>query len=132
MPSSATVLVRNDGPPKGVMLTHGNLVANLEQTYELVKRARPDLLGDNDVLLGLLPMFHIYGMVTILHYSMIHGSTLVTLPNFEPETFLKAIAQHRVNVAHLVPPLILFLAKHPAVKPEMISSSSALCPGQHP
>ena len=103
------------------MLTHGNLVANLEQTYELVKRARPDLLGDNDVLLGLLPMFHIYGMVTILHYSMIHGSTLVTLLNFEPETFLKAIAQHRVNVAHLVPPLILFLAKHPAVKPEMIS-----------
>ena len=62
-----------------------------------MKRARP-IRGDNDVL---LPMFHIYGMVTILHYSMIHGSTLVTLPNFEPETFLKAIAQHRVNVAHL-------------------------------
>ena len=120
------------GLPKGVMLTHGNLVANLEQTYELVKRARPDLLGDNDVLLGLLPMFHIYGMVTILHYSMIHGSTLVTLPNFEPESFLKAIAQHRVNVAHLVPPLILFLAKHPAVKPEMISSLECIMSGAAP
>lgn len=120
------------GLPKGVMLTHGNLVANLEQTYELVKRARPDLLGDKDVLLGLLPMFHIYGMVTILHYSMIHGSTLVTLPNFEPETFLKAIAQHQVNVAHLVPPLILFLAKHPAVKPEMIASLQCIMSGAAP
>ena len=77
-------------------------------------------------------MFHIYGMVTILHYSMIHGSTLVTLPNFEPETFLKAIAQHRVNVAHLVPPLILFLAKHPAVKPEMISSLECIMSGAAP
>jgi len=63
---------------------------------------------------------------------MIHGSTLVTLPNFEPETFLKAIAQHRVNVAHLVPPLILFLAKHPAVKPEMISSLECIMSGAAP
>mmetsp|Transcript_34689 Transcript_34689/g.107283 ORF Transcript_34689/g.107283 Transcript_34689/m.107283 type:complete len:579 (+) Transcript_34689:2448-4184(+) len=120
------------GLPKGVMLTHANLVANLEQTYEFVKRRRPDILTDHAKLLGLLPMFHIYGMITVLHYAMITGATLVTLPNFEPETFLKAIAQHKVNVAHLVPPLILFLAKHPAVKPEMISSLEVIMSGAAP
>ncbi|KAH8068955.1 ligase [Aureococcus anophagefferens] len=102
------------GLAKGVMLTHGNIVANLIQTVAMVERARPDLCTRDDTLLGLLPMFHIYGMITILHFSMIYGTTLVTLPNFEPESFLKTIAQHQVSVAHLVPPLILFLAKHPA------------------
>ncbi|KAH8073118.1 ligase [Aureococcus anophagefferens] len=101
------------GLAKGVMLTHGNIVANLIQTVAMVERARPDLCTKDDTLLGLLPMFHIYGMITILHFSMIYGTTLVTLPNFEPESFLKTIAQHQVSVAHLVPPLILFLAKHP-------------------
>ncbi|KAH8088889.1 ligase [Aureococcus anophagefferens] len=88
----------------GVMLTHGNIVANLIQTVAMVERARPDLCTKDDTLLGLLPMFHIYGMITILHFSMIYGTTLVTLPNFEPESFLKTIAQHQVSVAHLVPP----------------------------
>lgn len=120
------------GLAKGVMLTHGNLVANLEQTVEMVRRARPDLCTSDDVLLGLLPMFHIYGMITILQYSMIIGSTLVTLPKFEPESFLSTIADHRVTVAHLVPPLILFLAKHPAVKPEMIESLGLIMSGAAP
>ena len=77
-------------------------------------------------------MFHIYGMITILHFSMINGNTLVTLPNFEPESFLKTIAQHQVSVAHLVPPLILFLAKHPAVKPEMSDSLRCIMSGAAP
>ena len=120
------------GLAKGVMLTHGNIVANLIQTVAMVERARPDLCTKDDTLLGLLPMFHIYGMITILHFSMIYGTTLVTLPNFEPESFLKTIAQHQVSVAHLVPPLILFLAKHPAVKPEMIDSLRCIMSGAAP
>ena len=50
-------------------------------------------LASDDVALAVLPMFHIYGMITILHYSMVRGSTLVTLPQFEPESFLKTIAR---------------------------------------
>ena len=120
------------GLSKGVMLTHGNLVANLAQTTAMVERARPDLCTPTDTLLGLLPMFHIYGMITILHFSMINGNTLVTLPNFEPESFLKTIATYKVSVAHLVPPLILFLAKHPAVQPEMIASLRCIMSGAAP
>ena len=101
------------GLPKGVMLSHYNLVANICQ---LVADRRLLQVTETDrVCMSLLPFFHIYGMIVTLARGLQQGSTLVTLPKFEPEPFLKALQDHRVTMLPLVPPLALFLAKHPDV-----------------
>ncbi len=97
------------GLPKGVMLTHRNIVANLLQA-----RAA-GLLGPQDTLLGVLPIFHIYGLVLIANAGLVEGATTVTMPRFELLEYLKHLARYRVTIAHVVPPIILALAKHPAV-----------------
>lgn len=97
------------GLPKGVMLTHANLVANILQT----RAALPVDAGE--VLIGILPFYHIYGMTAIMGLALHAGATIVTMPRFEPEAFLQQLQDHGVTLAFLVPPIILLLAKHPLV-----------------
>jgi acyl-CoA synthetase (AMP-forming)/AMP-acid ligase II len=96
------------GLPKGVMITHRNLVANLRQ-LEVIERERPT------ALVGALPFFHIYGLVVVLLYGIMRGASVVTLPRFELETFLKILQDWNVSIAHIVPPIALALARHPVV-----------------
>jgi acyl-CoA synthetase (AMP-forming)/AMP-acid ligase II len=96
------------GLPKGVMLTHRNLVANLVQIDAV---ERPDLRA----LIGVLPFFHIYGMVLILNFGLMRRATIVTLPRFELEPFLEVLQDWPIAVAHIVPPIAVALAKHPVV-----------------
>ena len=85
------------GVPKGVMLTHHNIVSNLVQFgkfFDIVKR---------EVALGLLPFFHIYGLTTILLSGLEHMKTTVTLPKFEPQTFLKSLQDYKVcSICNLI------------------------------
>ena len=97
------------GPPKGVMLTHRNLVAMIEQFGPL------DGTDESDVVIAALPFFHIYGLLVILNLALYRGATLVVFPRFELEPFLAAIARHRVSRLPLVPPLVLRLARDPLV-----------------
>jgi acyl-CoA synthetase (AMP-forming)/AMP-acid ligase II len=98
------------GFPKGVMLTHRNLVANLCQ------RLGPGAaLGESDRLLAVLPFYHIYGLVVLMNGGLSVGATVVTLPRFELEQFLQTIETHRVTYVNVVPPIVVALAKHPAV-----------------
>jgi acyl-CoA synthetase (AMP-forming)/AMP-acid ligase II len=97
------------GLPKGVMLTHHNLVANMCQMEGL------DYLTDNDTLIGVLPLFHIYGLVVVLNYGLRQGATIVMVPRFELESFLQTLQDNEVTLAHLVPPIVLALSKHPIV-----------------
>ncbi|XP_019625815.1 PREDICTED: 4-coumarate--CoA ligase 1-like isoform X2 [Branchiostoma belcheri] len=99
------------GLPKGVMLTHYNLIANLEQ----MRQDESVESVENPCLLGLLPFFHIYGMSVILAASLQLGAKVVVIPKFDQELFLKCIQDHKVTHVHLVPPIALFLAKHPMV-----------------
>lgn len=97
------------GLPKGVMLTHYNLVANLCQCHGVVD------FSPDDTMIGILPFFHIYGMMVVMSYMLYKGGTVVTLPRFELEQFLQVVQDYKVTVAALVPPIILALAKHPVV-----------------
>jgi acyl-CoA synthetase (AMP-forming)/AMP-acid ligase II len=114
------------GLPKGVMLTHRNLVANLCQ----VQRGFP--IEADDTLIGVLPFFHIYGMTVIMNQGLMAGATIVTMPRFELEQFLELIERHRVTRAYVVPPIALALAKHPAVERYELSSLEAMKCGAAP
>ncbi|HKU73533.1 MAG TPA: AMP-binding protein [Pyrinomonadaceae bacterium] len=97
------------GLPKGVMLTHYNLVANLRQMEGLC------YFYESDTLICVLPLFHIYGLVVVLNMGLYTGATIVTMPRFELESFLKAVQDYDVTLAHLVPPIVLSLSKNPIV-----------------
>jgi len=97
------------GLPKGVMLTHRNLVANIKQMEGL------DYFFETDTLICVLPLFHIYGLVVVLNMGLYTGATIVTMPRFELEAFLKAARDYNVSLAHIVPPIVLGLSKHPIV-----------------
>ncbi|XP_071079909.1 uncharacterized protein [Haliotis cracherodii] len=98
------------GLPKGVMLTHHNCVANLKQI-------RKPLTVDqgNDNFIGVLPFYHIYGMIPVQFGALQDGATLYTMPRFDPEMFLTTLQKHKISILHVVPPIVLFLAKHPVV-----------------
>lgn len=97
------------GLSKGVMLTHANLIANMVLSCEINR------IDENDTLVGVLPFFHIYGMVLILNLAIYRGATLVTMPRFDLEEFLALVQKYRITALNLVPPLVLALAKHPLV-----------------
>ncbi len=114
------------GLSKGVMLTHQNLVSNM------VLSCLPNPVDENDCMIGVLPFFHIYGMVLILNLAIYRGSTLVTMPRFEIEQFLQIIQDYKVSCLSLVPPIVLALAKHPAVDNYDLSSVRLVSSGAAP
>ena len=77
------------GLPKGVMLTHANLVANCHQVEGY------DVLTEDDTMVAFLPFFHIYGLWIFLTYGLSQGVTLVTMPRFDLEQFLQLLQDHR-------------------------------------
>ncbi|MBV8087283.1 MAG: 4-coumarate--CoA ligase family protein [Chloroflexi bacterium] len=114
------------GMPKGVMLSHYNLVANIKQI-----EAADDGLG-TAVGIAVLPFYHIYGMTVLLNYALYGGGTLVTMARFDLEQFLEAMQKYKVGRACLVPPIVLALAKHPLVDKYNLSSLEAIMSGAAP
>ena len=100
------------GLPKGVMLTHRNLVANICQTLGAEGFAG---FTEDDTIVAVLPFFHIYGMIVIMNLGLVVGATLVTVPKFDMVEFLNLMQDREITVAPLVPPIVLGLAKHPVV-----------------
>ncbi|XP_066939490.1 uncharacterized protein [Macrobrachium rosenbergii] len=98
------------GLPKGVELTSKNWLAVLS----VIGRKEYLDVTNGDISLGILPFFHAFGMAMCLT-SLCNGMTMVTLPRFIPEHFLKAIQTYKVTLLPLVPPLAIFLAKHDVV-----------------
>jgi acyl-CoA synthetase (AMP-forming)/AMP-acid ligase II len=100
------------GLPKGVMLTHHNLVSEMATI-----NGRPDIVfpGEHDVLLAFLPYFHIYGVVMFLTFGLWRGATIVSTPRFDLEQYLDMVQRYGVTYLHLVPPVVIALAKHPLV-----------------
>ena len=114
------------GLPKGVMLTHHNLISNMRQMEGL------DYFTSEDTLLCVLPLFHIYGLVVILNMGLYLGATIVMMPRFDLEQFLGAVSKYRVTLAHLVPPIVLALSKSPIVDHYDLSTLRAVFSGAAP
>ena len=114
------------GLPKGVMLSHRNLVANILQAEASLG------MSDDDVVIGVLPFFHIYGMTVIMNMGIYNGITTVTMPRFDLEQFLSTIQEHKVTRAYVVPPIALALAKHPLVDKYDLSSLDLVLSGAAP
>ena len=114
------------GNPKGVMLTHRNLVANVAQTRP-VQDVAPD-----DVVIAIMPFFHIYGMTVLLNAVLHARARLVMMPSFDLEQFLANLQDHKVTVAYIAPPVAVALAKHPSVNNYDLSSLRGILSGAAP
>lgn len=106
------------GLPKGVRLSHRAILSNLLQFS--VQLREPDV-KQSAFRLVFLPMFHISGFFTAL-LPLVDGRTIVTMPRFEPESFLQALQDFRITHLSLVPPLVHFLLHHPLVARYDLSS----------
>ncbi len=113
------------GLPKGVLLSHRNLAVNVLQSAALG-------LEESDVVLGVLPLFHIFGLNVAMNTTLATGATLVLMPRFELEECLAVLERHRVTYAFLVPPILLALAKHPAVARYDLSALRCILSGAAP
>ncbi|KAF3916651.1 S-dihydroxybenzoyltransferase [Dactylellina cionopaga] len=116
------------GLPKGVMLSHKNIVANILQgtTAENV------LKSGEDSVIGFLPFFHIYGLTCIMHFSFYKGIKLIIMERFDLEGFCRLVQDHKVTFAYVVPPVVLALAKHPIVSKYDLSSIKMMNSGAAP
>jgi acyl-CoA synthetase (AMP-forming)/AMP-acid ligase II len=88
------------GLPKGVMLSHSNLMSNVYQF--LGPHASP--LNSDDYILCFLPLYHIYGLNVMLNPALILGATLVLMPRFNPQQLMSLLTQESITMMPLVPP----------------------------
>jgi acyl-CoA synthetase (AMP-forming)/AMP-acid ligase II len=114
------------GNPKGVMLTHRNLVANVAQIRPL-----HGIVAD-DVVLAVLPFFHIYGMTVLLNAALHARARLVIMPSFDLGDFLGNIQNYKCTIAFIAPPVAVALAKHPLIDSYDLSSLDTIMSGAAP
>jgi long-chain acyl-CoA synthetase len=107
------------GRPKGALLTHRNLLANVESFHEVLN------LAEGEVFLAVLPLFHAYGGTVLLLEPLSVGATIVLEPRFIPDLVLRAIAEHRVSFFAGVPSMFAVLAEHP--RPALDFTAWRLC-----
>ena len=114
------------GLMKGVMLTHRNLVANIEQAWSSMP------IADDDVLVGLLPFFHIYGQTVVLNLGLAKGATIVNMARFDLDRLLDVVEGHGVTWLHVAPPVVLALATAPQVEGRDLSRLKLVISGAAP
>lgn len=119
------------GLPKGVMITHGNLVANVEQNILLSKMT---VGGDNlrERWVGLLPLFHAYGQWSAILMAAKLQNPVYVMKTFVYEDFLRTIQTHKITELQIAPPIMVLLGKHPATAKYDISSVRRITCGAAP
>ncbi|KAF9887332.1 hypothetical protein FE257_010327 [Aspergillus nanangensis] len=104
------------GLPKGVMISHRNVIANVLQIQVFENSWREHLSSPGstytDVALGLLPQSHIYALVVIAHLSTYRGDQVIILPKFEINSYLQAIQNFKIASLYLVPPIIITMLRN--------------------
>jgi len=113
------------GTPKGVMLTHFNLVTNIVQLLDThPQQALMDESTDlhQNVLFCVLPLYHIYAMNVAMGAALKSGAKLIMLPKFDPGLFISALTKYQPTHLNLAPPLVSFLVNSPAVERKHLDS----------
>ncbi|WP_430784922.1 long-chain-fatty-acid--CoA ligase [Virgibacillus flavescens] len=116
------------GNPKGVMLTHFNLVSNVQMSQRWLYKTREG----GEVILGVLPFFHVYGMTTVMNMSIMMGAKMVLLPKFDVEDVLKMIQKQKPTLFPGAPTIYVALLNHPDLKKYDLSSIEACLSGSAP
>nr|QGX89945.1 4-coumarateCoA ligase [Betula alnoides] len=118
------------GLPKGVMLTHKGLVTSVAQQ---VDGENPNLYyHSEDVILCVLPLFHIYSLNSVFLCGLRAGASILILPKFEIVSLLQLIQKHKVTVMPIVPPIVLAITKFPDLDKYDLSSVKMLKSGGAP
>ncbi|KAI4659258.1 uncharacterized protein J4E78_005684 [Alternaria triticimaculans] len=117
------------GLPKGVMLSHRNIVADLLLCQGAVGNWYSSA---NDKFLGVLPFFHIYGLTGLVHQTLHRGIELVVMPAFDMETFLRTIQEHKITFIYVAPPVIVRLSRDKMVDKYDLSSVKMITSGAAP
>jgi len=95
------------GSPKAAMLSHANLLSNLDQLAQVRK------MDDTDIVYGVLPFFHIFGLNVVLAYSLMRGSAIVLIERFDPMTAVETIRDRRITLIPGAPPLWMAFEQMP-------------------
>lgn len=123
------------GVPKGVRLSHRNIVANVLQGLApegsmLSWSGGHD--GKGDRILAFLPFYHIYGLTCLVHAAMYRGLELIVMAKFDLEKFCAHIQNYKIAFVFVVPPVVLHLSKHPVVSKYDLSSVRMMNSGAAP
>lgn len=110
------------GKPRGAMLTHRALIANTEQ----IARLEPPAMSPGDICLGLLPMFHIYGLNCVLGQAVRQGATVVLVDGFDAAALLDLIVAEKISNVPLAPPVIAAWAGREGLRDKLAGVTTIL------
>ncbi len=116
------------GFPKGVMLTHKNLIANTKMCDVWLFKC----VDGEEVVLGMIPFFHVYGMTTVLLLTIMKNNKMVLIPKFDVESALKAIDKQKPTLFPGAPTMYIGLLNHPNLPKYNLSSIKACISGSAP
>ena len=117
------------GLPKGVMLSHRNVISDILQIQGAVGKWYS---SGKDKMLGVLPFFHIYGLTGLVQQPLHRGIELVVMPAFNLEVFLRTIQDHKITFIYVAPPVLVRLARDKMVDQYDLSSVRMITSGAAP
>lgn len=116
------------GYPKGVMLTHSNLVTNVNMATAWMYKIKEN----EEIVLGVLPFFHVYGMTTVMNLSIMYGAKMILIPQFNAAEILKTIEKLKPTLFPGAPTIYIGLLNHPDINKYDLSSIKACISGSAP
>ena len=119
------------GLPKGVMITHFNLIANVEQCLYL-RTLKKQIQNTQERWVGFLPLFHAYGQLHAIIMAAKIPIPVYIMTTFVYEDLLQTIQTHKITELHVAPPVVVLLAKHPATPQYDTSSVTKISSGAAP
>ncbi|PIA17650.1 acetyl-CoA synthetase-like protein [Coemansia reversa NRRL 1564] len=118
------------GKPKGVVLTHRNMIANAMQINQLKKLdVETTMCQEYETYLGLAPFCHAYGLSYVMHSSVSLGGCIVVMRRYSFDAFLKVVQEYKITFGYLVPPIVCALSKDPRVDSYDLSSMHTVLSG---
>ena len=116
------------GFPKGAMLTHKNIIANTKMCSSWLYKSK----RGKESMLGIVPLFHVYGLTTLLNLSVMQGYKMILLPKFDATEALKTIQKLKPTLFPGAPTIYIALLNHPDIKKYDLSSIDCCISGSAP